>query len=336
MIHARDATLINSIFQLALKKHLKNDHEKDEIKMNQIINHFIESAQTSVLGKKHELKLALCCFLSDGHLLIEDVPGVGKTTFAKTMARLLDLSFSRIQFTNDLMPSDLLGIQIFDSKESKFNLIPGPIFNQFILADELNRGTPKTQSALLEAMEEHQVTLDGQTISLPQPFFVLATQNPRSQIGTHHLPESQLDRFMMKIKIGYPAVNFEKKLIAEDIHIENFKNLKPIINSSNLEVIKLQINQVKVSDKLLNYVLALLENSRQHHSFQGLSPRAGRDLIKASKSWAFIEGRDFVLPDDIQTILSSVVSHRLAPFQTQSNEDNIELTKSLLKLTNVD
>lgn len=304
--------------------------------MNQIVNNFIETAQTAVLGKKHELKLALCCFLSEGHLLIEDVPGVGKTTFAKTMSKLLDLTFSRIQFTNDLMPSDLLGIQVFDSKESKFNLIPGPIFNQFILADELNRGTPKTQSALLEAMEEQQVTLDGQTITLPQPFFVLATQNPRSQIGTHHLPESQLDRFMMKIKIGYPDHSFEKQLISESLHLENFKQLKSIINSEQLQSIRKQIADIKVSDKLLNYVLALLENSRQTNSFQGLSPRAGRDIIKAAKSWAFIEGRDFVLPDDVQSILPSVVSHRLAPFQGQSFAEDLELTKDLIKLTHVD
>jgi MoxR-like ATPase len=304
--------------------------------MNKKISLFIKTAETVVLGKSHELKLALCCFLSGGHLLIEDVPGVGKTTFAKTMARLLDLSFSRIQFTNDLMPSDLLGIQIFDSKESKFNLIPGPVFNQFILADELNRGTPKTQSALLEAMEEQQVTLDGQTIPLPRPFFVVATQNPRSQIGTHHLPESQLDRFMMKIKIGYPDRTFEKLLISENIHLDNLKNLAPVINPEQLSSILQEINRVNVSEKLLQYVLSLLENSRLQNTFQGLSPRAGRDIIKASKAWAYIEGRGHVLPDDVQNILISVVSHRLAPFQSQSFDEEIELTKSLIKLTYVD
>jgi MoxR-like ATPase len=331
MIHITDATLINSIFQLALNKRLNLENF-----MNKIINQFIESAETVVLGKKHELKLALCCFLSEGHLLIEDVPGVGKTTFAKAIAKLLDLSFSRIQFTNDLMPSDLLGIQIYDAKESKFNLIPGPIFNQFILADELNRGTPKTQSALLEAMEEQQVTLDGQTILLPRPFFVLATQNPRSQIGTHHLPESQLDRFMMKIKIGYPHQAFEKILISEDRHVENLKILKPVLNTEQLKVLQQEIAAVTVSDKLLSYVLEILENSRQNNSYQGLSPRAGRDIIKASKSWAFIEGRDYVLPDDVQTILTSVISHRLSLFQSQSFEEDQELTKSLIKFTHVD
>ena len=181
-----------------------------------------------------------------------------------------------------------MGIQIYDSKESRFNLIPGPIFHQFILADELNRGTPKTQSALLEAMEEQQVTLDGQTIPLPTPFFVLATQNPRSQIGTHHLPESQLDRFMMKIKIGYPDHSYEKKLIADDLHLQSFKELKPVLNSESLKTIFEDIKKINVSEKLLNYVLSLLENSRNSNSFQGLSPRAGRDVIKAAKTWAMI------------------------------------------------
>lgn len=304
--------------------------------MNTLIIKFIEEAQTSVLGKKNELKLALTCFLSEGHLLIEDVPGVGKTTFAKTMAKLLDLSFSRIQFTNDLMPSDLLGVQLYDQRESKFNLIAGPIFHQFILADELNRGTPKTQSALLEAMEERQVTLDGKTIPLQEPFFVLATQNPRSQVGTHHLPESQLDRFMMKIKIGYPEVFFEKKLIAENTHHQNLSALKPVLSPASIDDIKKSIHAVTVSDKLLDYVIALLDNSRSNDNFQGLSPRAGRDIVKAAKTWAFIEGRNYTLPDDVQAVLPYVISHRLTPFQNHSFEEDLELTRSLIKLTNVD
>jgi len=304
--------------------------------MNNLINKFIEDAQTSVLGKKHELKLALCCFLSEGHLLIEDVPGVGKTTFAKTMARLLDLSFSRIQFTNDLMPSDLLGVQIYDQKESKFTLIQGPIFHQFILADELNRGTPKTQSALLEAMEEKQVTLDGKTLPLKEPFFVVATQNPRSQVGTHHLPESQLDRFMMKIKLGYPDITFEKKLISENTHQTNLNSLKPVLNPESIVEIRKLTEKVAFSDKLLDYVLLLLENSRNNSNFQGLSPRAGRDIVKAAKTWAFIEGRDYTLPDDVQAILPFVASHRLAPFQNHSFEEDLELTRSLIKQTHVD
>jgi MoxR-like ATPase len=307
-----------------------------------ILNDFLESAETVVLGKNKELKLALVCFLSEGHLLIEDVPGVGKTTFAKTMAKLLDLSFARIQFTNDLMPSDLLGIQIYDSEESKskkkiqFNLSPGPVFNQFILADELNRGTPKTQSALLEAMEEKQVTLDGQTLLLPVPFFVVATQNPRTQVGTHHLPESQLDRFMMKIKLGYPDSAFEKKIISEDAHTNNLLQLKPAITFNDLLKIKTEINNITVSDKLLNYVLALLEKSRHDLAFQGLSPRAGRDVVKAAKAWAFLHDRMFVLPDDVQMILPYVFSHRLAPHQGQTFDQDLFLTEKLIKITPVD
>ena len=304
--------------------------------MNKFIQEFLGSAESSILGKQTETKLALCCFLSHGHLLIEDVPGMGKTTFAKTLAKLLDLTFARIQFTNDLMPSDLIGIQIFDSKEGRFNLVHGPIFQQFILADELNRGTPKTQSALLEAMEEKQVTLDGNTVELPHPFFVVATQNPRSQIGTHHLPESQLDRFMMKIKIGYPDNLHEKQIISSDTHQNNYHNLKPAITSSTLAELYENVKSVKVSDTLLNYVIALLDQSRTNSSFQGLSPRAGKDIVKAAKAWAFIHGRDYVLPDDVQAILPSVVSHRLSPFQNQSFELDKELTTKLIQSTRVD
>lgn len=304
--------------------------------MNKFIQDFLTSAESSILGKTKETKLALCCFLSHGHLLIEDVPGMGKTTFAKTLAKLLDLSFARIQFTNDLMPSDLIGIQIFDAKESKFNLIHGPVFHQFILADELNRGTPKTQSALLEAMEEKQVTLDGQTIELPHPFFVVATQNPRSQIGTHHLPESQLDRFMMKIKIGYPENHYEKQIISSDIHSDNYNKLQPVINSVVLADLYQSVKNITVSDKLLDYVVNLLEQSRINNSFQGLSPRAGKDIIKAAKAWAFIHGRDFALPDDVQAILPSVISHRVAPFQNQSFDQDQELSQMLIKTVKVD
>ncbi len=303
---------------------------------NHSITTFINQAQKVILGKEKELKIAFCCFLSGGHLLIEDVPGVGKTTFAKTLAKLLDLSFSRIQFTNDLMPSDLLGVQIFNSTESKFKLIPGPIFHQFILADELNRGTPKTQSALLEAMEEKQVTLDGQTIKLPFPFFVLATQNPRSQIGTHHLPESQLDRFMMKMKIGYPDAAFEINLIARDEHLENLLQLTAVLSPESINQIKNEIESIKVSDELLKYVRRLLENSRLHENFLGLSPRAGRDIVKAAKTWAYLEKRTYVLPDDVQMILPFVIAHRISPFQSQTIEQDQDLARALVNLTHVD
>lgn len=304
--------------------------------MNNLIQNFLTKAGSSILGKPQETKLALCCFISHGHILIEDVPGMGKTVFAKTFAKLLDLSFARIQFTNDLMPSDLVGVQVFNPESKQFNLIQGPVFHQFILADELNRGTPKTQSALLEAMEEKQVTLDGMTKELPVPFFVVATQNPRSQVGTHHLPESQLDRFMMKIKIGYPKSSFEKQLISDDTHTEKFKSLKPVITQDDLNNIFISVKNISVSDKILEYVLKILDQSRVHSGYQGLSPRAGKDIIKASKAWAFIHGRDYVLPDDVQAILPSVISHRLSLMQNHSIDQDYELTLSLIKKIGID
>lgn len=303
---------------------------------HELIALYIKSAQKVILGKEHELKLALCCFLSGGHLLIEDVPGVGKTTFAKTMAKLLDLNFSRIQFTNDLMPSDIIGVNIFEPKENSFKFIAGPIFHQFVLADELNRGTPKTQSALLEAMEEHQVSLDGVTLKLPEPFFVIATQNPRSQIGTHHLPESQIDRFMMKMKIGYPNSEYEMSLIGSDQHLLELQKLQPIFDLHTISTFTKKINDIVVSPELLNYVIRLLEISRSNDTFQGLSPRAGRDIIKMSKAWAFVQQREYVLPDDVQTILPYVISHRLSLYQGQGVEQDLELSVELIKKTHVD
>jgi MoxR-like ATPase len=303
---------------------------------HELFSEYIQAAQKVILGKERELKLALCCFLSGGHLLIEDVPGVGKTTFAKTMAKLLDLSYSRIQFTNDLMPSDIVGINIFEPKENSFKFLPGPIFHQFVLADELNRGTPKTQSALLEAMEEHQVSLDGVSLKLPSPFFVIATQNPRSQIGTHHLPESQIDRFMLKMKIGYPTSDFEIELIGSDQHLVELEKLKPIFNAETLMSISGQINAVTVSKELLEYVIRLLDTSRTNEAFQGLSPRAGRDIVKMAKAWAFFQKRNYVLPDDVQAVLPHTISHRLSPHQGHGVEQDVELANELVKQTYVD
>jgi len=304
--------------------------------MKDTINSFIQEANKSVLGKDHEVKLALACFLTHGHLLIEDVPGVGKTTFAKTLAKLCGLSFARVQFTNDLMPADLLGMQIYSAKEEKFQMIPGPIFHQFILADELNRGTPKTQSSLLEAMEEKQVTLDGNTISLPEPFFVIATQNPRHQIGTHLLPESQLDRFMMKIKLGYPASDFEKQMLASDNHQEALQTTKPVFNDKSLiEAFKLT-QEVHVAEEIYQYVLNLLHLSRTNNHFRGLSPRAGKDIIKASKAWAMIHHRKHVLPDDVQAILPATISHRLATLQGLSQSEELQLCQNLIQSVTVD
>lgn len=304
--------------------------------MKDAIDSFIHEANKSVLGKNHEVKLALACFLSHGHLLIEDVPGVGKTTFAKTLAKLCGLTFSRIQFTNDLMPADLLGMQIYSAKDEKFQTIPGPIFHQFILADELNRGTAKTQSALLEAMEEKQVTLDGKTIALTEPFFVIATQNPRYQVGTHLLPESQLDRFMMKIKLGYPESDSEKQLLASDNHQDALHFLRPIFNDKTLIDAFKHTQSIHVSEDIYQYVLNLLHHSRTNNHFRGLSPRAGKDIIKASKAWAIIHHRKHVLPDDIQAILPAVISHRIATIQGLTQSEELQLCYNLIQSVTID
>lgn len=304
--------------------------------MSELIDRFIAESKKTILGKEHQTKLALACLLSRGHLLIEDVPGVGKTTFAKTIAKLCGLSFARIQFTNDLMPSDLLGVQIYSNKEESFQTLKGPIFHHMIMADELNRATPKTQSALLEAMEENQVTIDGKTFILPKPFFVIATQNPRSSIGTHLLPESQLDRFMMKIEIGYPNPIAEREMIASDDHQTQFQHLNSVYDQESLQHSIHEVHNIHASEAIYNYILNLLMASRTYPQFRGLSPRAGKDLMRAAKAWAYIHKRDHVLPDDIQQVLENVVSHRLPAHHGLHHREEKELTQSLIKLVPVD
>ncbi|MFZ4714360.1 MAG: AAA family ATPase [Bacteriovoracaceae bacterium] len=283
-----------------------------------------------ILGKEREMKLALTAFIAHGHLLIEDVPGMGKTTFAKFMCRALGLSLSRIQFTSDLLPADILGVQIFHQSKAQFEFHPGPIFNQFILADELNRGTAKTQSALLEAMEEYQITVDKMTYPLPSPFFVIATQNPRSQIGTNPLPESQLDRFMMKIKLGYPEAKEERQLLLQDDRSQKINAITPVVKESDILKMINEAKTVHVSSAILDYVTTLLETSRQEERFQGLSPRAGIDLMKAAKAWAYIHGENKVLPEHIQEVAVPVISHRLSPFKNISIDLEMNLTKELI------
>lgn len=298
--------------------------------MQTSIQKILSHGNNIIMGKEHELKLTLSAFLSHGHVLIEDVPGVGKTTFAKFMAKALGLNLSRIQFTSDLLPADLLGVQIFHQGKSQFEFHPGPLFNQFILADELNRGTAKTQSALLEAMEEYQITVDKVTYPLPQPFFVLATQNPRSQIGTHPLPESQLDRFMMKIKLGYPNPQEEKLLILNDDRSHKIQQMSPLVSAQELQVMMDEVLKVHVSDSIAHYVSELLSISRADERFQGLSPRAGIDLIKASRAYAYILGDDKVLPEYVQTVAYAVLTHRLSPFKNISIDLEMNLTKELI------
>lgn len=265
-----------------------------------------------IIGREDPVRLALTCLMAGGHLLIEDVPGVGKTTLAQTLARALGLSFVRIQFTSDLLPADVIGVSIYDQQKSHFRFHPGPVFSQLVLADEINRATPKAQSALLEAMEEKQVSAEGRTYPLPRPFFVIATQNPRHQIGTFPLPESQLDRFLMRIRIGYPDPGAERDLLKGEDRRDLMRSIDPVIDPQKLVALQRHCRQVHCSDALIDYVQALLEASRTAPGLQyGLSPRAGIALTHAARAWAYLAGRNIVLPEDIQAVAQSVLSHRL-------------------------
>jgi MoxR-like ATPase len=267
-----------------------------------------------LLGKEDKIKLALTCLLADGHLLIEDLPGMGKTTLSHALARVLGLTYNRVQFTSDMLPADILGISIFDVHQQQFTFHQGPIFTQVLLADEINRTTPKTQSALLEAMEERQVTCEGKTYILPQPFFVIATQNPMSQMGTYPLPESQLDRFLMRISIGYPDAETEKLLFKGGDTRELLAQLQVCLATEDIGDIKRQIQSIKVSDSLVDYVHRLVNFTRATDDVAvGLSPRGAMALIKAAKTWAFMHERAYVVPEDIQYLFSAVVAHRLIP-----------------------
>ncbi|MCC4115278.1 AAA family ATPase [Aromatoleum toluclasticum] len=272
----------------------------------------LEAANCIILGKDRELRLALACLIARGHLLIEDIPGVGKTTLAHVIARLIGLHFQRIQFTSDLLPADIVGVSIFDRETGSFRFHPGPVFSQLILADEINRATPKTQSALLEAMEERQVTADSETHPLPDPFFVIATQNPSHQIGTFPLPESQLDRFLLRIRLGYPDRSAERALLMGEDRRELLERQRAVIQPDDLLAMQQAAHAITVSERLVDYIQALLASTRHSPELAaGLSPRAGLGLIAAARAWALIEGRDHVLPEDIQTVFPHVAAHRL-------------------------
>jgi MoxR-like ATPase len=274
----------------------------------------LNQAGQIILGKDHQIRMAMCCILARGHLLIEDVPGVGKTTLSHVLASLLGLHYQRIQFTSDLLPADVVGVSIFDRETSSFRFHPGPIFSQVILADEINRASPKAQSALLEAMEEHQVTADGQTMKLPEPFFVIATQNPSHQVGTFPLPESQLDRFLMRVRLGYPDRAAERALLRGEDRRDLIAKISPAMNLEELLALQKEVPKVFVSDALVDYVQALVGHTRDSARFEmGLSPRAGLAVLRAAQSWAMMAGRKQVLPEDVQTIVPSVVGHRLRP-----------------------
>ena len=265
-----------------------------------------------ILGKERQIRLAMACILARGHLLIEDVPGVGKTTLSHALARLLGLDYQRIQFTSDLLPADIIGVAIFDRESSSFRFHAGPIFAQIILADEINRASPKAQSALLEAMEERQVTAEGETRPLPEPFFVIATQNPLHQVGTFPLPESQLDRFLMRINLGYPDAKAERELLKGVERREIISQLEPAMSADQLMELQKAVPAMQVSDALIDYVQQLIHHTRTSPRFtQGLSPRAGVAALRAAQSWAMLEGRRQVLPEDVQAVVPAVVGHRL-------------------------
>jgi len=278
------------------------------------IERAIEAAGGIILGKEQQVRLALACLLARGHLLIEDLPGVGKTTLAHVLARSLGLQFQRIQFTSDMLPADIIGVSIYERDTGGFKFHPGPIFAQVILADEVNRATPKTQSALLEAMEEHQVTAEGETRKLPAPFFVIATQNPSEQVGTFPLPESQLDRFTMRIELGYPDRGAERALLSGTDRRDLLATLDPCMTPAELMELQANVQRIHVSGALLDYVQAIVEHTRRSPDYvAGLSPRAALAIVHTARAWAMLEGRDKVIPEDVQAILPGVAAHRLHP-----------------------
>ncbi len=291
----------------------------------------VEQAGSVILGKEHQIRMALACLLARGHLLIEDVPGVGKTTLAHVLARSLGLDFHRIQFTSDLLPSDIVGVSVYDRNDGSFRFHAGPVFSQVVLADEVNRATPKTQSALLEAMEEHQVTAEGATRALPEPFFVIATQNPSHQIGTFPLPESQLDRFLMRIELGYPDHNAERALLQGVDRRDLLNTIAPAMQPAELVTLQAEVRGVHVSNALVDYVQALIDHSRRSNAFvAGLSPRAALSLLNAARAWALLSGRNQVVPEDVQTVMPGVAGHRLVPRLNGVPRTSLELVANML------
>jgi len=292
----------------------------------------LEQINSIIIGKEQPVRLALACLLARGHLLIEDVPGVGKTMLAHTLAKVLGLSFSRIQFTSDMLPADVIGVSVFNNREHKFEFHPGPLFSSVVLADEINRATPKAQSALLEAMEERQVSAEGETHKLPDPFYVIATQNPNEQIGTFPLPESQLDRFLMRISMGFPDAASERLLFKGEDRRALLENVSAVLGPSHLRQVQHVCEQVHVSEALLDYVQALVNATRGVGWLRyGLSPRAGIAWIRAARAWAFLAERDLVLPEDIQAIGEPVLSHRLQSSEHSGAGAGEELARRLIR-----
>ncbi len=304
-----------------------------DISLARQLSRLVDQISTIVVGKRPQIEDSMACLLAGGHLLIEDVPGVGKTTLAHTLALSLGLRFSRVQFTADLMPSDLIGVSVFERAADKFVFHPGPVFSQVLLADEINRAGPKTQSALLEAMEEQQVSVENETRPLPRPFFVIATQNPSDQLGTYPLPESQLDRFLLRITLGYPDRASERLLLAGTDRRQAALQLQPVMRPGELEAAQAAVLQVRASDPLLDYLQALIAATRNGNWFtEGLSPRAGIAVLRASKARALMAGRDYVAPDDVQAILPQAIAHRLTPVPG-SGRGPVEQVRAMVEAT---
>ena len=292
----------------------------------------LAALETVILGKPEQVRLCLACLLARGHLLIEDVPGVGKTTLAHALAHVLGLAWQRVQFTSDLLPADVIGVSVFDRTRQLFEFRKGPIFTQLLLADEINRASPRTQSALLEAMEERQVSADLTTYALPEPFFVVATQNPHDEVGTFALPESQLDRFLMRVTLGYPDTAHERELLRSGARRELLPQIAPAINSAALLRIQAAVRGVHVADALLDYTLALIARTRARADLKlGLSPRAGQGLVRAAQAWAYMENRVAVMPEDVQAVLPAVVAHRLERREGLDMRAGTALTDEILK-----
>lgn len=299
-------------------------------RMNRIVEKIIHEISQVVVGKQEQIKLGLTCLLCNGHLLIEDLPGMGKTTLSHSLAKVLGLSFNRVQFTSDLLPADILGVNIFENQKSQFQFHPGPVFTNLLLADEINRSNPKTQSALLEAMEEKQVTIDGETHKLAHPFLVIATQNPMHQSGTYVLPESQLDRFLMRIHLGYPDWQSEKRMLEGDVS-QQLSALEQCISLKELNDIQEKVKAVHASSAIFDYILKLATLTRESDAFPNpLSPRASKAILAASRAWAFISGRDYVVPEDVQAILPAVAEHRMRSTNSDINNQH-PLTQLLLE-----
>ena len=299
--------------------------------MQKLIDQAVAEVGKVLLGKETQIRLALTCLFAKGHLLIEDLPGMGKTTLAHALANVLGLSYNRIQFTSDLLPADILGVSVFDQGEGSFSFHPGPVFTQVLLADEINRTTPKTQSALLEAMEEGQVTVDGETRPLSEPFFVIATQNPISQSGTFPLPESQLDRFLMRIQLGYPDPQAERELFLGLDAREQLSRLTPRITPVQLREIRQAAASIQVSDNVLDYLQRLVHYTRTGSEFSyGLSPRGALALLHCAKTWAVMHGRAYLIPEDIQAVMPAVVGHRIRDAADYGDESGYALVDKLL------